>query len=194
MPVNQKIKIRVGGDFDPLPADKYTCQIADVTLVEQFNKFKAENQQMLNYKFVVLTDNELVKVPEEFQNELTKDKQKESTRGRFLWKRCSMSMHQKSWLYKLTKAVYGRELTKKEQEEFDPNALIGKQVDVMTEQSVGQDGITVYSNIVSFTANKKPLTPIVAEIPTGKSTESKSAFQAPTLNEENLTLEEVLGE
>lgn len=166
-----KVKIKVGADFEPLPADKYTCQIADVSLVEQFNKFKQENQEMLNYKLVVLDDNKIDKIPNP-----------ETTRGRYLWKRCSMTMSPKSWLYKLAKAVHGKELTKKEQTDFDPNSIIGKQVDVMTEQATGTDGVTVYTNIVSFATNKKPLTPIVVEeTPAGKDTESKSAFTAPEL-------------
>ncbi len=182
MPLETKVKIKVGADFEPLPADKYTCQVADVSLVDAFNKFKQENQQLLNYKFVVLTDNKIEKIPNP-----------ETTRGRYLWRRCSMSMHPKSWLFKLAKAVYGRELTRQEQESFDPNSLIGKQVDVMTEQSVGQDGVTVYTNIVSFATNKKPLEPIVLEVSKSKDTESREAFQAPKLGDvENLTLEEVL--
>lgn len=168
--LDTKVDIKIVGDYEPLPADKYTCQIADVNLVEQFNKFKQENQQMLNYQFVVLTEKG---EPEEG-----------SHYGRFLWKRCSTSMHQKSWLYKLTKAVLGHEPTREEMVDFDPNSLVGKQVDVMTEQSTGSDGITVYSNIISFTHPKKTLKPwVIVKKQESKAKESKAAFEAPALGD-----------
>ena len=54
-----KVTIKAGGSFDPVPADKYTLQILDVSLVTQFNKFKGEEQEMLNYQFGILDDKEM---------------------------------------------------------------------------------------------------------------------------------------
>ena len=71
--------------------------------------------------------------------------------GRYLWKRTSLSMHEKSWLRKIAKGVYGRDLTTDEMKNFDPESLVGKNVDVFTEQSPSKDGTKIFSNIISFT-------------------------------------------
>jgi hypothetical protein len=144
----KKVTIKVGGGFAPLAMDKYTLEIVDVSVVSQFNKFKGEEQEMLNYQFQVLDNKE---VPE--------TDPVESTRGRFLWKRCSMTINQKSWLGKLVTAAYGRDLTKEEMESFDPEFIIGKQVDCMLDQKPSTDGTMVYNNILSFSKCGKKLTP-----------------------------------
>jgi len=145
----QTVKIKVGSDFDPIPMDKYTCQIVDVNLVKQFNQFKGEEQEVLNYQFSVL-DNKPMPAKTAKGEELT-------TRGRFLWRRCTPSLSEKSWLLKLAKAAYGRDLTKEEMENFNPENLVNKQVDVMVEQVPSKDATTIYNNIVAFSKTIKPL-------------------------------------
>lgn len=140
----KKVDIRIGGDFDPVPMDKYTAQIVDVNLVSQFNKFKGAEVDMLNYQFAILDDKPMGEGSDE------------TTKGRFLWKRCSLSISEKSWLGKLLKGVEGRDLTKDEMEGFDPESLVGKQVDVMVEAKEGSNGI-VYNNIVAFSKTLKKL-------------------------------------
>lgn len=132
----KKVNIKVGGDFSPVPMDKYTIQIIDVNLVTSFNQFKGEEQEVLNYQFSILDDKPM-------------DGEK-STRGRYLWKRCSQSLNEKSWLFKLVKAAYGRDLTTDELTNFDPESIVGKQVDCMVNQTPSKDNSTIYNNIVSF--------------------------------------------
>ena len=50
----KKLNIKIGGDFEPIPMDKYTVQIADVNLKSQFNKFKGVEEEMLNFQYVIL--------------------------------------------------------------------------------------------------------------------------------------------
>lgn len=138
----KKVVIKTSEDmpaFDPLPDDKYTVQIVDVNAVEQANSFKGGAMETrLNYQFVIVDDKKELKPGV-------------SLYGRYLWKRTSLSMHEKSWLRKLARAVYGRDLSVDEQKSFDPESVIGKNVDVMTEQSPSKDGSRVFSNIISFT-------------------------------------------
>lgn len=144
-----KLKIKVGGDFEALPADKYTAQISDVSLVTQFNKFKGVEEDLLNFQFTILDE----KITESG----------ESTRGRLVWQRVSQTLGGRSKLGKLAVAVYGRELTKEELEGFDPEALIGKQVDIMVVQNPSTDGTTIYNNIISVSKVIKKLQAVDVE-------------------------------
>ena len=141
---DKKANIKIGGDFDPIPMDKYTVQIDDVELKEQFNKFKQEDQELLVYRYVILDEKPM-------------PNSEETTRGRFLWHRVTQNLSPKSWLMKLAQAVYGRPLTREEMEAFDPEALIGKQIDVMVEQKPSADGSTIFNNVVSYSKVVKPL-------------------------------------
>lgn len=138
----KKVNIKVDDgtvSFDPIPADKYLCQIVDVNSVESPNPFKGGAiETKLNYQFVLLDEKKELKPGV-------------SLRGRYLWKRTSLSMNPKSWLYKLAKAVYGHELSIEEQKAFDPEAIVGMRVDCMVEQQPSKDGSKIYSNIISFT-------------------------------------------
>lgn len=156
----KKYNIKVGGDYDPIPADKYTVQIEDITLVTQFNKWKGEDQELLNYQYVVLDD------------KATEDGG--TTRGRYLWHRMSQSLSSKSWLMKFVKAVYGRDLTREELESFDPEAVMGKQVDVMVEVNPSKDGSAVYNNIISYSKNLKALKDIESDKKQSKKKEVES--------------------
>ena len=141
---DKETNIKIGGDFDPIPMDKYTVQVADVNLKTQFNKFKGVDQELLVYQYVILDEKAM---PEG----------EETTRGRLLWHRMTQNLSTKSWLMKLARAVYGRDLTREELEAFDPEAIIGKQIDVMVEQKPSADGSTIYNNVVSYSKNIKPL-------------------------------------
>jgi len=143
---DKETNIKIGGDFDPIPMDKYTVQIADVNLKTQFNKFKGVDQELLVYQYVILDEKAM---PEG----------DETTRGRLLWHRMTQNLSSKSWLMKLARAVYGRDLTREELEAFDPEALIGKQIDVMVEQKPSTDGSTIYNNVVSYSKVVTPLEP-----------------------------------
>jgi hypothetical protein len=168
-----KVTIRTGSDFEPLPADKYTVQIADVSNLMSFNQWQGKEVEVLKYTFIVL-DNKLV---------AEKIGGNDMSRGRYLWHKMSPSLSSKSWLLKLARAVYGRELTKTELEEFDPEAIIGKQVDVMVDQSPSKDGTAIFNNILSYSKNTKPLTPVEQKAGKGvveKTTEpAREAFVDP---------------
>jgi len=142
----KKVDVRLGGDFDPIPMDKYTVQIADVNLKSRFNRWKGEEEEILNYQFTVLDEKPMTE-------------EGGTTRGRFLWHGMSPSLGAKSWLLKLAKAVYGRDLTKPEMENFDPEAIIGKQVDVVVEQNPSKDGTAIFNNIVAYSKTLKQLKP-----------------------------------
>ena len=171
----KKVKIKIAGDYDPIPMDKYTCQIADVNYKVQRNPFKGIEEERLNFQFIILDD-----------KPVSDEEGAESVRGRYLWHAVTPALSSKSWLLKLAKAVYRRDLTKEEMESFDPESLIGKQVDVVVEQNTGKDGVTIYNNITSYGKNIKKL-PAVEVAPkqeevVEKSTEpAKAKVKVPNL-------------
>jgi len=144
--LDKKITIKIGGSFDPVPMGVYTVQLVDVNSITQFNSFKGKEEDMLNYQMAILDDN--------------KSEDGSSTRDRYLWKRCSMSLNEKAWLFKIVRAIYGRELNNEELTTFDPESIIGKQVKVMVEQKPDKDGTTIWNNILSFSHVDKELTPV----------------------------------
>ncbi len=180
----KKANIKIGGDFDPIPMDKYTVQIADVNLVTQFNKFKGEEVEMLNYQYIILDEKPM---PDS----------EETTRGRFLWHRLGQSLGSRSWLLKLAKAVEGRDLTRDEMEKFDPEALVGRQVDVMVEQNPSKDGTAIYNNVVAYSKTLKVLEKVDFSAPKPE-IEKESKPVAPTaegmVNVGEVSAEEAFGE
>lgn len=137
-----------GGDFTPVPSDKYTMQIVDVTAVEAFNKFKGKEEIKLNYQFAILD-------PKKEDDKLN------PLRGRFVWHRVTPTFNEKSWLEKITKAVYGRSLTPEEKSSFDPESLVGKQVDVLVAQVESKtEAGKFYANATSYSTTRKELEPI----------------------------------
>ncbi len=145
-----KPEIKIGGDYDTIPMDKYTTQIVDVNLEEVTKWQSVDKEEVLNYKFVILDDKE---IEGEAGNV-------SSTRGRFLWHKIRLVYGPQSWLAKLAKAVIGRDLTKEEVETLDVESLVGKQVDVMTENKDSKDGTRTFTNIKVFSKTKKELEPI----------------------------------
>jgi hypothetical protein len=140
----RKANVKIGGDFDPIPMDKYTVQISDVNY-KMYTKYQStEQEEQLKYTFAILDDKPL-------------NEKGESTRGRLMWSHVRQILNNKSNFYKLAKSAYGRDLTTEEQRQLadNPELLIGKQVDIMVEQTE-KEGI-VYSNIISYTKNTKPL-------------------------------------
>jgi hypothetical protein len=138
-----KVTIKAGGSFDPIPADKYTLQIMDVELKSVYNKFHGQDEDMLNYQFAVLTD---APMPE--------GSEQKTTRGKYLWQKCSLSMNKKSWLYKLAKAVNGVE----PDVNFNPESIVGKQVNAfVTEKPSKDDPSIVWNNISDFMKCTKEL-------------------------------------
>lgn len=144
------VEIQVGGDYDVIPMDKYTTQIVDVDLIE-VNKWQSlEKEEVLNFKFVILDEKEI-------EGEGGKIS---STRGRFLWHKIRLVYGKTSWLVKLAKAVLGREVSKEEVQKMDFDSLVGKQVDVMTENKESKEGDRTYTNIKIFSTTKKELKPL----------------------------------
>ena len=146
----RKADIKVGGDFGTVPGDKYTVQIADVNFKTRFNKWKNEEVEGLNFQFVILDDKPL--------------EDGSSTRSRYLWHFMSQSLSTKSWLMKLAKTVYGRDLTKEELDPnspkfFNPELLVGKQVDLMVTEDPNKDNTAVFNNIVSYSKTVKKMEP-----------------------------------
>lgn len=161
------IKIKTGSNYDPIPQGQYTLQVLDVELKREVTKFSnGQEVDNLNYKFAILND---------VVDDTSADGQ--TLRGRYLWKKCSLSINKKSWLGKLVKAVYGRDLTEEELSKFHPDDLINHQVDVLVQQDEGSNG-NVYSNIISFSNTKKLLEPISNDPSEVTVTESKTI--APT--------------
>lgn len=143
--LEKPVKMGVGGNFSTIPEDKYTTQIVDVNLVTQKKYMSSEDEDVLNYKFVILDNKEI-------------DGDDKGTRGRFLWKRVPLFIGgEKSWSNKLFRAVIGRELTKEEKENFDPESIVGKQVDVFTENKPSKDKSTLFTNITNFVKTTKQL-------------------------------------
>ena len=151
----KKVEIKTSEGFAPLPADKYTCQIVDVNLVSQLKYQSTEEEEVLNYQFQILDDNLMPKVEGE---------EKATTRGRFVWRRCRLALNSRSHLGKLAAAVEGRTLTKEEAEAFEPEAIVGKQLDVMIEQNPSKkDPTIIFNNIISFNKVVKKLKPLPIE-------------------------------
>lgn len=153
-----KTKVEVPTNtFDPVPEDSYTCQVVDVNIDSMMNTFKKKEETVLNFKFAILDKNEMLVTNKKGKLE------KGSTRGRFLWRRCAISRGKRSNLYKLTKAVNGKALTKEEWDEFNADDLVGRQVGIETELSLpNKDGI-VWANIINFFKAPKQLEPMPEE-------------------------------
>lgn len=151
--LEKPVKMQVGGNFSSIPSDKYTTQIVDVNLVTQKKYMSSEDEDVLNYKFVILDAKEI-------------EGDENGTRGRFLWKRVPLFIGgEKSWSNKLFRAVVGRELTKEEKENFDPESVVGKQVDVFVEAKPSKDNSTVWNNITNFIKTTKQLEPVEDVVP-----------------------------
>lgn len=152
----QTLKIRVGGDFAPLPVDKYTCQVGDVKITKQLNFTKTAEEEVYQFKLIVLDEKEIP---------VAEGEEPQSTRGRFLFRNCTPAFSPRSWLMKLATAVAGRELSKDEMEKFNAESIIGKQVDVLVEQNegTGKNAGRVFSNITAFSKTTKPLSPMSDE-------------------------------
>jgi len=150
--LDKKANIKVGGKFELIPANAYTLQIADVNFKTQFNKFKGVEEERLNFRFIVLDEKPMAD-GSEF----------DTTRGQYLWKAMSQSLNEKSWLFKLACAVYGKTLSQDEQEAFNPEDLIGFQVNVLVDQKANEAGTAIYNNILSFAKTVKKL-PLVEEV------------------------------
>ena len=177
----KKVEIKTNDGFAALPADKYTVQIVDVDIVTQLKYQSSEEEEVLNYKFQVLDDNPMPEV---------KGEDKATTRGRFVWKRCRLALNSRSHLGKLAAAVEGRPLTKEEAENFDPESIVGKQLDVMVEQNPSKkDPEIVYNNVISFAKTIKELEPLPIEdkdtTPVEKSTKSVVPAKAPDADAES---------
>jgi hypothetical protein len=151
----KKVEIKTNEGFAPLPADKYTVQIVDVNLVTQLKYQSTEEEEVLNYQFQILDDNPMPKVEGE---------EDATTRGRYVWKRCRLALNSRSHLGKLAAAVEGRTLTKQEAEKFDPESIVGKQLDVMVEQNPSKkDQTVIFNNVISFNKVVKELEPLPIE-------------------------------
>ena len=144
-----KINIKTGGDFDAIPADLYTVLITDVNLVMQQKFQSTEEEEVLNFEMTIL-DNKFMPPKEGDKGDVPIMKRK-------LWKRCRPALNEKSWLGKLVKAAYGRDLTEDEKNSFDPESIIGKQVNVLVEQKESKDGTKMFNNILSFAKCAKAL-------------------------------------
>lgn len=167
----KNVKLKVGGDFTPVPMDKYTLQITDVDLVKQFNQWKGAEVDMLKYQFTILDEKPM---PDG-----------ETTRGRLLWSRVSLSVGSRSTFGKLLVAAFGRELTKEELENLNPEALVGLQVDAMVDAKPDKEGTTIYNNILSFSKTLKPLATVEAKPNAGQAVVQKTTVPAVAPDAEN---------
>jgi hypothetical protein len=143
--LEKKVYAKSTGDFLPVPMGVYTVLIADVNMVKSFNSFKGIEEEKLNYTLIILDD---VKM------------NGGTTRGRYLFKRCSNSLNEKAWLYKLVKAALARNLTKTESDNFDVESIIGKQVKVMVDQKPSEKDGVIWNNVLSFSPADTQLEPV----------------------------------
>jgi len=146
----KKVEIKTSETYDTVPMDRYTVQISDVNEVMQLNKWKGVEEPVLNFEFTILDEKDM---------DLSEGGVG-STRGNRLWHRIRPVLNQKSWLNKLIKAVYGRELSDDEAARFDADAIVGSQVDVMVEHNPSKDGSKVFANIISYSKTVKKLVPV----------------------------------
>jgi len=168
----KKVEIKTNEGFASLPADKYTVQIVDVNLVSQLKYQSTEEEEVLNYQFQILDENPMPEV---------KGEEKATTRGRFVWKRCRLALNSRSHLGKLAAAVEGRTLTKEEAEKFDPESIVGKQLDVMVEQNPSKkDPTIIYNNVISFSKVIKKLESLPIEERRTQVVEKKTSAAVPT--------------
>ena len=166
----RKANIRLN-DFKTAPSDKYTVLIADVNYKMKFNRFKNVEEEMLNFKYIILDEKPM---PEEKDG---------MTRGVVFTHAVSQSLGSGSWLMKLAKAVLGRDLTKEELNQespkfFNPESLVGKQVDVMITEDPNKDGTAMFNNVQSYIKNVRPLKPV--EISNAGQTVVESVSQPTT--------------
>lgn len=139
-----KPNIKVGDSFALIPEAMYTLQIVDVN--PDVSTYMGVDKDVLNYKFIILDEG--------------KDNEGGEIRGRYMWKRCSLSMADKAWLNILASAVYGHTLSDKEKASFDVESIVGKQVQAFVEQRTKKDGSGVYNNILKFSHATKQLDPV----------------------------------
>lgn len=154
-----KPTVKVGGDFEAVPFDKYTVLCVDVNMTKKTKFQSSELEDVLNYKFQILDDKPMpIKAGEE----------PATTRGRFVWHDIRLVMNENSWLGKLAKAVSGRALTKEEMETFDVESPVGHQVDVMIIQKESKG--KMYNNIKEYSQTQKLLTVLEGSPEAGKHT------------------------
>ena len=150
-----KVTISTGeGNFEPVPMGTYICQVTDVNIKTVFNQFRQEEQDILLYEFTILDNTTMTIKNDKDEDEIV------SIRGRKLWKRTSLSLNSKSWLYKLASAILG-EMTHDQKEAFHPEVIIDKQVSTLVEiqEGQGKNAGNKYNNILAFSIVKKELSP-----------------------------------
>lgn len=187
--INNQVKIRGGGDFNTAPADKYTCQIMDVNPKRVYSKFTGQEEDRLDFSFVILDDKPLAPGTEG------------TTRGIRFWHTISPTLGQKSWLRKLAKGVLGRELAEDESDEksksfINPDDWVGKQVDVMLSEEPSKDSTVVYNNAIGYSKTVNQLKPLESKsagqtVVDSKSEPAMESADVPNLNPE---LDKFLGE
>lgn len=172
--LGRKADLKVGGDFQTAPADKYTVQINDVNFKIGFNSFKGVEEEKLQFNYVILDDKPMV----------DSEGNQRSTRGITFTDRVSQSLNERATLRKLAKAVLGRDLTKEELDPksprfFNPEDLVGKQVGVMLTEDPNKDGTAMFNNVASYVTAiaKLPELPKTQSGQTVVETETKAVNQ-----------------
>ena len=128
---------KAGGDFTPLEEGVYQVQVVDVNLIENvITTYAPEGKDMLEFKFAVLD---------------------EGSRGRFLWHRMTPSLNSKATMAGMVKAVLGHVPSADEVSTFNPETLIGKQVQAVVVQNPSSDGSKIWNNIQSYVKANKEL-------------------------------------
>ena len=171
------VKITTGGAFATIDEGVYTAEIIDVDLLEDVvTAFSPEGKNMLNFKFAILDD---IEIP-------AKDGMPASnTRDRFLWHRMTPSLNEKATMSKLVKAALGRLPTPEEANAFNPESLIGKQVQVVVVNNPSKDGTRTFSNIDNYLKAPKPLPKFTGEVGSKEVlTRATSAIEAPKTDAE----------
>ena len=171
------IKISTGGAFATIDEGVYTAEIIDVDLLENvITAYSPDGKDMLNFKFAILDD---IAIP-------ARDGLPESTtRDRFLWHRMTPSLNEKATMSKLVKAALGRVPTPEEINSFNPEELIGKQVQVVVVNNPSKDGTRTFSNIDNYIKATKQLPKFTGEVGSASVVEkSTAALNVPKSDKE----------
>ena len=158
MPISSTVKFEKMEKkvFEPIPANVYSVQVMDIK-----EKMKApwgspagsaETELNLTFEFGVLEG---------------------KYKGRKLWKDVRPvtpippeSGMKASWLYRITSAIYGHHLTLNEGIDFGPtemNALIGRQLRIIVNQTPPNAKGNSYNNITEVLAIEGELEPLIAD-------------------------------
>lgn len=172
---NMKIEFKPFEGFAPLPEDKYTAELVNITLVDATGPYAKPGDTNFVFQFTLL-DGE--------------DKDGESLRGRSVWENFVPTIlndnpKAKNWpgkneLWRIIESLSGVEMKEGDKPLTGEvlNALIGEQCVIFTKNVPGKkDPNSLFANVINYKVATKKLSPLTAEEKEraiGKNSEVKS--------------------